>query len=75
MGERRKGARELYPVGMITWVGLPVDSRESMGRLPVDSRASTGSPTQVGELLWFPKRNAQFYRNCYDSLGKTHGSS
>ena len=32
-----------YPVVIITWVGLPVDSLESIGSRPIDSRESIGS--------------------------------
>ena len=31
---------------IITWVGFPIDSLESIGSLPVEPRESTGSSTQ-----------------------------
>ena len=31
---------ESYPVVIITWLGLPVDFLESIGRAPIDSRVS-----------------------------------
>ena len=35
------------PVVFITWVRVPIGSRESTGRLTIVSRESMGSPTQV----------------------------
>ena len=32
---------------IITWVGSPVDSLDSVGQGPIDSLESVGSPTQV----------------------------
>ena len=39
--------RYWVPVVIITWVGLPIDSLESIGRLSIDSRESIGTLTQV----------------------------
>ena len=40
MRGKTRGTREEaefeYPIDIVTWVGLPIDSRESIGRLPID---------------------------------------
>ena len=49
-----------YPIVSITWVGLHIDSLESQGSLPIDSKGTIVSPTQVIMTTGYPSKTSMF---------------